>query len=207
MLPKKSTLEFIAQTSLPTLSGDLIVRAYRNKKSNHEPIAILSGDITTMKSIPVRVHDACFTSEVLGSLKCDCNQQLQFSLQYIQKHGGVVIYLHQEGRGIGLANKLAAYALQEQGLDTLEANRALHLPDDCRNYHDAVAILSDLGVQDISLLTNNPNKIEKIRSLGIRINSRIPIEPKCTTQNRQYLVTKAEKMGHLINIFQNQDID
>ena len=209
MSNKLSPLKFVAQTNLPTASGSLVVRAYRNEETGQEPIAIISGDLLSMEAPPVRVHDACFTSEVLGSLKCDCVHQLQSAIQYIQQHSGAVLYLHQEGRGIGLANKLAAYALQEQGLDTIEANRALHLPDDCRDYTDAADILKDLGIQQIQLLTNNPRKIEKLTALGIKISERISLPSISTPQNSSYLQTKIDKMGHLINFQkeQNKDID
>lgn len=198
-----STLDFIAETPLPTSIGVLSTRAYRNPKTNHEPIAIIFGleELREKKQpIPVRVHDACFTSEVLGSLKCDCKQQLDYALQYIKKHGGVLIYLHQEGRGIGLANKIAAYALQEQGLDTVEANRALHLPDDARDYQDAVAILQDLEISEIELLTNNPRKIKKLEELEITIAKRIPIQVPSSSIAQPYLQAKAEQMGHFLDI-------
>ena len=194
-----SPTQFIAQTNLPTTIGSLLVRSYRNTTTGHEPIAIVSGDISKMKTIPVRVHDACFTSEVLGSLKCDCNHQLHAAIEYIQQHGGVVIYLPQEGRGIGLANKIAAYALQEQGLDTIEANAALHLPIDSRSYEDAAAILNDLQIPEVALLTNNPRKIEKLQQLGIHISKRVSIPSVYTEHNQSYLNTKKNKMGHLLS--------
>ena len=208
-MSSQSSLQFIAQTNLPTVLGDLQVYAYRNEQTGQEPIAIVSKNLNIEESVPVRIHDACFTSEVLGSVKCDCNQQLQFAIQYIQQSGGIILYLHQEGRGIGLANKLAAYALQEQGLDTVEANLALHLPEDCRSYEDAADMLQHLNVDKIQLLTNNPQKIEKLTSLGINITQRIPIQPSFTQHNHSYLQTKVEKMGHLINMADptHQDID
>ena len=201
------SIQFVAQTNLPTHFGSLIVRAYRNIRTGHEPIAILSEypiqqDITT-----VRIHDACFTSEVLGSLKCDCTEQLHLAIEYIQCNGGVLLYLHQEGRGIGLANKLAAYALQEKGLDTVEANRALHLPDDARDYTDAVHILEQLNINRVRLMTNNPRKIQSLVDLGIDVVARIPLQPTGTTTNISYLQTKASKMGHLLNVGLNKDID
>jgi GTP cyclohydrolase II len=203
MLEIPHQLDFIAQTELPTKTVSLSVRAYRNLTTNLEPIAIISKleELHAQGlSIPVRIHDACFTSEVLGSLKCDCKQQLDYAKNYIQKHGGVLIYLQQEGRGIGLANKIAAYSLQEQGLDTVEANRALHLPDDARDYHDAVAILHDLGISKIELLTNNPRKIQKLEELGIEITKRLPIQVPSSSISHPYLRAKAEQMGHLLDI-------
>jgi GTP cyclohydrolase II len=203
MLETPHHLDFIAQTELPTNIGTLRVRAYRNPKTNLEPIAIIS-NIENLHanglSIPVRVHDACFTSEVLGSLKCDCKEQLDYAKRYVQKHGGVLIYLQQEGRGIGLANKIAAYSLQEQGLDTVEANRALHLPDDSRDYQDAVAILQDLQCSKIELLTNNPRKIQKLEELGIEITKRLPIQVPSSSIAQPYLKVKAEQMGHILDI-------
>lgn len=197
MKQSTSSLDFVAETALPTTNGTLRVRAYRNDSTGHEPIAILS-ETLPKNGVPVRVHDACFTSEVLGSIKCDCKEQLDFAISYIQQHGGVVIYMHQEGRGIGLANKIAAYHLQENGLDTVDANRQLHLPDDAREYHDAVSILADIEIQSIHLLTNNPRKIERLTELGVTIDSRIPIEISATSESLGYLETKRVRMGHLL---------
>ena len=201
------SIQFVAQTTLPTHFGSLIVRAYRNVQTGQEPIAILS-EYPVQTNVPtVRIHDACFTSEVLGSLKCDCTQQLHLAIEYIQRNGGVLLYLHQEGRGIGLANKLAAYALQEKGLDTVEANRALHLPDDARDYRDAADILEQLNIDRIRLLTNNPRKIQSLTELGIDVVERIPLQSSSTPTNISYLQTKVSKMGHLLNIDRNKDID
>ncbi|CAD7697075.1 unnamed protein product, partial [Ostreobium quekettii] len=171
--------QFVAETLLPTRTGSYRLRGYRHTvngwNSYTEPAVIVSGDVQDKENIPVRVHDACFTSEVLGSMKCDCAQQLQLALEYIQKiPPGVVIYLQQEGRGIGLANKIAAYALQEEGLDTVDANRALGLPDDCREYSSVANILRDLRIKSIRLMTNNPRKISMLEDLGICITGRIP---------------------------------
>lgn len=203
MIGDSSTLKFVAETNLPTTHGTLVVRSYRNETTEQEPIAIVSGNITdhqaTHGSVPVRVHDACFTSEVLGSLKCDCKAQLDTAIEYIQEHNGIVIYLHQEGRGIGLANKIAAYALQEQGMDTVDANRHLHLPDDARVYHDAVAILKDLNIHTIDLLTNNPRKLEHLKRNGISIRKRLPIQVPASNDAKGYLNTKRLRMGHLLN--------
>jgi len=209
MSPQSSPLQFIASTILPTTMGNLNVHAYRNEQTGHEPIAITSKNLDVSQPVNVRVHDACFTSEVLGSTKCDCNEQLQFAIQYIHQFEGIILYLHQEGRGIGLANKVAAYALQEKGFDTVEANLALHLPEDARCYEDAAAMLQHLNVSSIQLLTNNPRKIEKLKELGINVVKRIPIQPSFTTHNRSYLQTKVERMGHMINITNpmDQDID
>lgn len=151
------------------------------------------------ENVPLRVHDACFTSEVLGSLKCDCAEQLQLALAHIQNEGmGIVIYLQQEGRGIGLANKIAAYALQEKrGLDTVDANRALGLPDDCREYSAVAAILSGLGVRSVRLVTNNPRKAILLQELSVVVTGRIPCLVQAQEFNARYLQTKGEKMDHI----------
>ena len=188
------SIEFVSETALPTAGVVLNVRAYRSSNGT-EPLAIYT-ELPPHGPVPLRIHDACFTSEVLGSIKCDCKAQLDFALEYIQQHGGLIIYLHQEGRGIGLANKIAAYALQEQGLDTVEANRALHLPDDARQYDDAANILKELGIQSVALLTNNPRKATALKDLGISVMKRLPIFCKVSDRAQTYLDTKILKMGH-----------
>ena len=150
------------------------------------------------KAVPVRLHSACFTAEVMGSLKCDCKQQLDFALAHIAQHTGVVIYLPQEGRGIGLSNKIKAYALQESGSNTIEANSLLGLPVDDRSYEDAIAILHELGIQQIKLITNNPDKLTAMRSAGFAVESRIPVPTISNTHSVGYLETKREQMGHLL---------
>ena len=189
-----SSLVFVSQTALPTTTTTLNVRAYRSSNGT-EPLAIFS-ELPESGPTTLRIHDACFTSEVLNSAKCDCKAQLDYALEYVQQHGGLVIYLHQEGRGIGLANKIAAYALQEQGLDTVDANRALHLPDDARSYDDAAAILNDLGIQSVDLLTNNPRKASALEALGISVNKRLPIYCHVPESAKSYLATKVQRMGH-----------
>lgn len=192
---------FIAETNLPTHNGVYRVRAYRStNRAHYEPQAIIFGNVEGAEDVPIRVHDACFTSEVIGSKKCDCKEQLDHSMSYIRKNGpGMVIYLQQEGRGIGLSNKIAAYSLQETGLDTVEANRKLNLPDDCRTYDAVIDILRDLNIQSVQLLTNNPRKIEQLGKLGVKITSRVPIQMEANTVNLNYLKTKASKMSHLLN--------
>lgn len=192
-----SPVEFVAETLLPTTRGGYRVRAYRDPKDNSEPVALIVGDVKGLSAVPVRVHDECLTSEVLGSMKCDCRDQLDHALCYIRDHGpGVVIYLRQEGRGIGLANKIAAYALQEKGHDTVDANRLLGLPDDARRYEAAAGILTDLGVKSIRLMTNNPRKVRKLTALGINILDRIPSIMPSNTHNAGYLEAKSARMGH-----------
>jgi GTP cyclohydrolase II len=200
----KKTLEFVAETNLPTLTGYFRVRAYRGlhtceEEGNMEPIALVMGDVNGLENVPVRVHDACFTSEVIGSTKCDCREQLQYAMDYIRTNApGIVIYLQQEGRGIGLANKIAAYSLQESGFDTVEANRKLGLPDDIRTYDYVIDILKDLNVKSIQLLTNNPRKIDHLRGLGLKVNGRLPVHIPPNEHNVNYLKTKVKKMNHLI---------
>lgn len=165
-----------------------------------EPCAILTGRPEGRTAVPLRVHDACFTSEVLGSLKCDCADQLRLALDYISgpEGPGLVIYLQQEGRGIGLANKIAAYALQEGGLDTVDANRALGLPDDAREYSSVAAILADLGIGSVRLMTNNPRKVELLRGLGVVVVGRIPCLVQAQEHSVGYLLAKAGRMSHLL---------
>mmetsp|Transcript_6248 Transcript_6248/g.23026 ORF Transcript_6248/g.23026 Transcript_6248/m.23026 type:complete len:286 (+) Transcript_6248:1209-2066(+) len=197
------TTVFVAQTNLPTSSGEMKVFAYRHTHEGKttEPIVIVSGDVNGAEDAPCRVHDACFTGEVLGSQKCDCAQQLKIALEYIKENSpGLVIYLQQEGRGIGLANKIHAYRLQEvDGLDTVDANRALGLPDDCREYSAVHNILDHLGVKSVALLTNNPRKIDLLQSLGIEVSSRIPVvvpKEEMVGPLASYLRTKANRMRH-----------
>jgi len=189
---------FVAETLLPTDKGHYRVRAYRDPRSGTEPVAIISGQVEGRRDVLVRVHDECLTSEVLGSLKCDCKNQLDAALETIREHDGVVIYLRQEGRGIGLANKIAAYHLQEKGLDTVDANRALGLPDDAREYHAAKAILDDLALDGIRLMTNNPRKVERLTALGVEIVGRKSIVVEGNPHSQGYLDAKATRMRHLI---------
>ncbi len=196
---KEPRVSFVAETLLPTTKGAYRVRAYRDGVDDSEPVAILFGDVEGATDVPVRVHDECFTSEVLGSLKCDCREQLDFAMDYIRRRGpGVVVYLRQEGRGIGLANKIAAYSLQESGHDTVDANRLLGLPDDSRRYDAAACILRDLGVRSIRLMTNNPRKVELLGKLGVVITERIPVLIKANPHSAGYLEAKRARMGHEI---------
>jgi GTP cyclohydrolase II len=154
-------------------------------KTFGEPTAIICGQVEGQEDVALRVHDACFTSEVLGSLKCDCAEQLQMAMDYIHANApGIVIYLWQEGRGIGLANKIAAYKLQEQGLDTVDANRALGLPDDSREYSSVRNILKELGVKSVRLMTNNPRKLSELTELGVKVTGRIPCQIQAGVHNQ-----------------------
>lgn len=182
--------------ALPTRFGPMALRTYRSGNGS-EPVAIISGEVRGREHLPVRVHSACFTAENVGSLRCDCREQLDFAMEYVARESGVVIYLHQEGRGIGLARKIQAYALQEQGHDTVEANSLLGLPEDARTYEDAALILRDLGVRSVQLITNNPHKIESLRELGVVVTGRIAVVIPANRHSEPYLRTKFTRMGHI----------
>jgi 3,4-dihydroxy 2-butanone 4-phosphate synthase/GTP cyclohydrolase II len=193
-------IRFEAEANVPTTHGAFRVRGYYDIKTTSEHLAIISGN-PTGEDVLVRMHSECITGEAFGSLKCECGPQLDFALDAItaDPRGGVVVYLRgQEGRGIGLLNKLKAYALQEQGLDTVEANLALGLPSENREYGAAVAILQDLGVKSVRLMTNNPAKSEFLTSAGIAVNEFVPVIVGQSAENAGYLATKVSKMGHRI---------
>ncbi|MEM9980740.1 MAG: GTP cyclohydrolase II, partial [Cyanobacteria bacterium P01_D01_bin.2] len=190
-----------AVAALPTQFGDFKIYAYRNLLDDSEHVAIVKGDPTTFKTRPVivRVHSECLTGDALGSLRCDCRLQLQTALKMIENaQAGVVVYLRQEGRGIGLVNKLKAYSLQDMGFDTVEANEKLGLPVDQRNYGIGAQILNDLGVHQFKLITNNPRKIAGLKGYGLEMVDRMPLLIEANTYNSDYLSTKAQKLGHLL---------
>ncbi len=190
-----------AQANLPTRYGDFRLIVFHNKIDFKEHLALIKGKVDDGEPVPVRIHSECLTSEVFGSLKCDCRDQLQNALKYIAELGrGMVLYMRQEGRGIGLGNKIRAYALQELGYDTVEANHHLGFPDDLRRYDVAAAMLHILGVRQIKLLTNNPKKIKGVAEYGIQVVERIPNEIEPNPINRFYLYTKAHKSGHLLHV-------
>lgn len=193
-----SRLVVEARTPLPTRHGTFDVYVFRYADDpEKEHLAIVSGEVRDKHEVPIRVHSECLTSEVLGSLKCDCREQLEFALEAIASRGvGVVLYLRQEGRGIGLINKVRAYALQSQGVDTVDANRQLGLPDDTRTYDSAAAMLEYLGVKSVRLMTNNPEKVTALRSLGVNVKDRIPVLIKPNPHSRGYLETKRVRMNH-----------
>lgn len=193
----KRCVVFFSEALLPTALGQFRVRVYRAANGD-ESIALVCGPVEGREEVPVRVHSACLTSETFGSLKCDCRQQLDLALEYIQRHDGIVIYLHQEGRGIGLGNKIKAYALQQQGHDTVSANEALDLPVDGRSYEAAHAILADLRVRSVRLMTNNPAKIAALGKLGVVIAGTIPVVVAENAHSIGYLETKRVRMGHTI---------
>lgn len=186
---------------LPTQFGDFMIYAYRDLQDDTEHVAIVKGDLADFQDKPVmvRVHSECLTGDALGSLRCDCRMQLQAALKMIENAGsGVIVYLRQEGRGIGLVNKLKAYSLQDIGFDTVEANERLGFPADLRNYGVGAQMLNDLGVKKIRLITNNPRKIAGLKGYGIEVSDRVPLLIEATDYNSMYLATKAEKLGHLL---------
>lgn len=180
---------------LPTKYGKFKIKAY--KQNNQEHLAIMSEDFQNLEAPYVRIHSECLTGDTLGSLKCDCQNQLDLALKFIAKEGGLVIYHRQEGRNIGLLNKVNAYALQDQGRNTIEANLELGFGEDDRDYSVVKEIFKDFGLKNIKLITNNPKKIEYVESLGINIVERIPAITKTNTYNEHYVNTKKEKMGHM----------
>lgn len=182
--------------NLPTKYGNFRIKAY--KDGNQEHLAIMSLDFETLESPFVRIHSECLTGDTLGSLKCDCQNQLDLSLKFIAKNGGLVIYHRQEGRNIGLVNKVNAYALQDKGRNTIEANIELGFKEDERDYRVVGYIFENLGIKKLKLITNNPAKLKYVESLGIEIVERIPAIIKANKYNELYLSTKKEKMGHLI---------
>jgi GTP cyclohydrolase II len=195
---EESEVTFVAQAKLPTRYGDFIIAGFRTSRGGKEHTALIRGDVSGKSGVPVRIHSECHTGDIFGSLKCDCREQLDASIRYIaSKQFGVLIYLRQEGRGIGLLNKIKAYHLQDLGLDTIEANECLGFPGDLREYSDAAKIISILQIKSVALLTNNPEKIEGIKKEGIEVTCRIPLRATPNKHNRRYLTTKLKKMGHL----------
>ncbi len=182
--------------NLPTKYGNFRIKAY--KDGNQEHLAIMSLDFETLEAPFVRIHSECLTGDTLGSLKCDCQNQLNLSLKFIAKNGGLVIYHRQEGRNIGLVNKVNAYALQDKGRNTIEANIELGFKEDERDYRVVGYIFENLGIKKLKLITNNPAKLKYVESLGVEIVERIPAIIKANKYNELYLSTKKEKMGHLI---------
>ncbi len=201
-LQNESLVHRAAITTLPTIyGGEFQAIGYENEVDRQQHLALVKGDIRSEDTVLVRVHSECLTGDVFGSQRCDCGDQLHTAMRMVAKEGkGVIVYMHQEGRGIGLINKLKAYALQDQGKDTVEANLALGFEPDLRDYGLGAQILRDLGVRKIRLMTNNPKKIVGLQGYGLEVVERIAIECKPGKKNYNYLKTKKKKMGHLLSI-------
>ena len=189
------------QTRIPTDHGDFQLCYYTNTLDEKEHLALFTGELSNTKPVLARIHSECFTGDVLGSRRCDCGEQLDQSLKIISEAGaGILIYLRQEGRGIGLLEKLRAYNLQDSGLDTIDANLELGHEADARDYSMAALILSDLGVESVQLITNNPIKIEALEQSGIEVTERVSLEIAANPDNVSYLRTKARRMNHFLQI-------
>jgi 3,4-dihydroxy 2-butanone 4-phosphate synthase / GTP cyclohydrolase II len=198
----KSLIKHMAEANLPTKHGNFKIHVFEDKEGK-EHVALVSCTISKKKPTLVRIHSECLTGDTLGSKKCDCGEQLALALKMIAKEGGVLVYLQQEGRGIGLANKIKAYALQEEGYDTVEANKKLGFKDDSRDYTVGAQILAYLGVGKIKLLTNNPRKIEGLTKYKLGIVERVPMKSTQNIHNKDYLKVKETKLGHL---FENKGV-
>jgi 3,4-dihydroxy 2-butanone 4-phosphate synthase / GTP cyclohydrolase II len=202
----ESFVHKVAETMLPTPFGEFKAIAFVNDIDDHEHLALVKGDISPDKDVLVRVHSQCTTGDVFGSFRCDCGAQLERAMEVVQQEGlGVILYLQQEGRGIGLANKLKAYALQDQGRDTVEANNDLGFDADLRDYGVGAQILASLGVHKMRLMTNNPKKIKGLEGYGLIVTERVSVEIEARAENRRYLLTKCQKLGHLMELGKNKD--
>jgi 3,4-dihydroxy 2-butanone 4-phosphate synthase/GTP cyclohydrolase II len=200
---KESFVHMVAETILPTPLGEFRAIAFVNDIDDYEHLALVKGKIDPEKEVMVRVHSECLTGDVFGSYRCDCGEQLKRAMKMVEKEGlGVILYLQQEGRGIGLANKLKAYALQDKGFDTVEANEELGFDPDLRDYGVGAQILVALGVRKMQLITNNPKKIVGLEGYGLEVVGRVPIEIKPRPENRKYLLTKCQKLGHIMDIME-----
>src|SRR5262245_59204967 len=198
----ETTIKRYSEADVPTEYGVFRIVVYRDARDpNVEHCAIVRGDVRGARDLLIRVHSECFTGEVLHSLKCDCREQLDQAMRFIAaKERGAVLYLRQEGRGIGLGNKIRAYALQQEGADTVDANLRLGFAADARQYDVASQMLSDLGVESVAVLTNNPAKVEALRADGVSVTRRVQMNIEPNQHNRDYLDTKRDRMGHLLNI-------
>lgn len=193
-------LNIQAQANVPTEFGEFKMMAFSEDDKNWMPhMALIAKNTDLEKPVNVRIHSECITGEVFHSQKCECGQQLNSAMQYMQKNGGIIIYLRQEGRNIGIINKLKAYALQEKGFDTVQANLELGLPADDRDFGIAIEMLEKIGIKSLNLMTNNPEKIQIIKDSSINFNSRIPLQIKSNESSASYLKTKKDFFGHLLD--------
>ncbi len=194
-----SKLKFIETSNLPTDLGEFKVHAFTDEKTSKDHLAISMGDLLTSEPVLSRIHSQCITGESFFSMRCDCRYQLTESLKQIAERGrGVVFYLQQEGRGIGLSNKIRAYNLQDKGLDTVEANHQLGFKEDERDYETVSGMINFLGIKTVDLMTNNPKKIDALKAMGVVINERVPLSSNTNKYNEKYILTKKKKLGHLL---------
>ena len=193
--------EIPSEARLPTKYGDFNIKVFHESETGLDHVALSMGDMAGPDPVLMRVHSECLTGDAFGSIRCDCGPQLDAAMRQISEKGwGVILYLRQEGRGIGLHAKIQAYHLQDKGADTLDANLMLGLPADARNYRIASTMLSALGVKDVCLLSNNPDKAKQLKEYGINVAERVPLVVGVVTENRDYLKTKADRMGHKIDL-------
>ncbi len=191
-------MNHLVTSHLPTIYGQFIIEAFDSGRPELPHLVLRNVEWKDADAVNVRIHSECMTGDVFGSTRCDCGEQLAASMQYIEEHGGVLIYLRQEGRGIGLVNKLKAYNLQDEGMDTIRANHALGFHTDERNYDEAVQILKSFGVTRVNVITNNPDKLDAFNGTGIEVVQRVNIAIETRPENRHYLLTKKNAMGHLL---------
>lgn len=195
------TVEHVAEACLPTEYGEFRIIGYRSLNSSEEFVVLARGDLRKDRATLVRIHSQCLTGDVFGSIKCDCGQQLRTAMELIAREGrGAIVYQQQEGRGIGIINKIRAYALQDEGADTIEANEQLGLAVDLRCYQQCAEILRDLGLNRVRVMSNNPEKMRALQEMGLRVVERVPLVIPPTNAAKDYLRTKQEKMGHLLEL-------
>jgi 3,4-dihydroxy 2-butanone 4-phosphate synthase/GTP cyclohydrolase II len=199
--PAHLSVERVAEAKLPTEWGDFLIAGYRSKTSDEDFVVLYKGELRPDLPTLVRIHSQCLTGDVFGSSKCDCGAQLHRTLQMIQEAGrGAIVYQQQEGRGIGILNKIRAYALQDEGADTVEANERLDLPVDSRDYRQCAEVLFDLGLCKVKVISNNPGKLRALKEAGLEIVERVSIEVESSESAARYLQTKKEKLGHLLTV-------